>query len=149
MRDFIVTPTFKGHFNFIKKYLESFDKFVEDKSSVRVCFIIDKEEFSEFKVIIEPYKDSCNIEVLFFDDVLIKNNIYLSSKSLLIKYGRFSFQTLKKFYGMLAIDADRFLVLDSESSWLILNLRNFWDLVLIKKDLVNFVEEFRITLILS
>ncbi|WP_455258549.1 hypothetical protein [Peptoniphilus asaccharolyticus] len=118
MRDCIVTPTFKGHFNFIKKYLESFDKFVEDKSSVRVCFIIDKEEFSEFKVIIEPYKDSCNIEVLFFDDVLIKNNIYLSSKNLLIKYGRFSFQTLKKFYGMLAIDADRFLVLDSESSWL-------------------------------
>ena len=72
MRDCIVTPTFKGHFNFIKKYLESFDKFVEDKSSVRVCFIIDKEEFSEFKVIIEPYKDTCNIEVLFFDDVLIK-----------------------------------------------------------------------------
>ena len=92
MRDCIVTPTFKGHFNFIKKYLESFDKFVEDKSSVRVCFIIDKEEFSEFKVIIEPYKDSCNIEVLFFDDVLIKNNIYLSSKNLLIKYGSFHFR---------------------------------------------------------
>lgn len=113
----IVTPTFSGHFSFISTYLESLNKYVEDKEDFAVFFTINKNENESFQKIIAPYKDSCNIKVLFFDDILLQNGIYLTPDNLLKKYGKFSFQTLKKFYTMLAIDCEKFLVLDSESSW--------------------------------
>jgi hypothetical protein len=54
---------------------------------------------------------------LFFEDILKYFDIKLSPNELLEKYKKFTFQTLKKFYAMLYSDADRFLVLDSESMW--------------------------------
>lgn len=113
----IVTPTFSGHFSFISTYLESLNKYVEDKEDFAVFFTINKNENESFQKIIAPYKERCNIKVLFFDDILLQNGIYLTPDNLLKKYGKFSFQTLKKFYTMLAIDCEKFLVLDSESSW--------------------------------
>lgn len=117
MKNAIITPTFSGHFDFIDVYLKSFDYYVKDKDYVDIYFVINKEEAERFDSIISKYRNGINIIVLFFDELLIKNGIYLSPNNLLAKYGRFSFQTLKKFYAMLEVDADRFLVLDSESSW--------------------------------
>lgn len=54
---------------------------------------------------------------MFFEDILQYYGISFSPNELLKKYKKFTFQTLKKFYTMIYSDADRFLVLDSESMW--------------------------------
>ena len=43
MKNCIITPTFREHFKYIKKYLESFEKYVEDKD-IPLCFIISRDE---------------------------------------------------------------------------------------------------------
>lgn len=112
----IITPTFEGHFPFIRNYLKSFDTYVIDKKDIPLFFIINKEEEESFKKIIEPYR-TLNIKIVIFDEVLDRFNVFLSPNNLLKKYGKFSFQTLKKFYAMLYVDVEKFLVLDSESMW--------------------------------
>lgn len=117
MKRAIITPTFRGHFSFITTYLSSFDRYVLDKNEIELYFIINRDELEDFNTIIDKHKSSCNIHVLIFDDILLKHGIYLSPQNLLVKYGRFSFQTLKKFYGIIEANSQYSLVLDSESSW--------------------------------
>lgn len=69
----ILTPTFSGHFQFIKKYLKSFDMYVEDKD-FPIFFIISKEDLNGFEKIISPY-NHLNITTLVFDDLLKANGI--------------------------------------------------------------------------
>lgn len=113
----IITPTYIEHFRFIDKYLKSFVHFVEDKKDVDICFIISKSEEKLFQKIIAPYKNECSIKALFFEDILAYFDIKMSASDLIVKYKKFTFQTLKKFYAMLYVDADYFLVLDSETMW--------------------------------
>lgn len=113
----IITPTFRGHFAFIKNYLKSFDYYVEDKENIEIYFTINAYEEKEFKKIIEPFKQKININVLIFDEILDSFGIYLTPDNLLKKYGKFSFQTLKKYYTMLYVNCNKMLVLDSESLW--------------------------------
>ena len=110
----IVTPTFQPHFIFIKKYLKSFSKYLQDKENVKFYFTIAKEELYEFQKITQRFPD-LNISILIFEDILEKFGITESSRELLDKYNKFSFQTLKKFYTMLYIPEQYSLILDSES----------------------------------
>lgn len=116
----VVTPTYVGHFGFIKLYLESFMRFLQDPENVVFYFTISRDEEDEFKKIIKPYS-KLNIRILIFEDVLLSFGISESPKALLDKYQKFSFQTLKKFYTMLYIPERYSLVLDSES----MAVRNF------------------------
>lgn len=113
----IVTPTYSGHFRFIKKYLESFREFVVDKNEIQIYFTINKDEKKDFDQIIEPYQNDCNIKVIFFDDLLEANEIRYSPDVLLRRLGTYSFQTLKKLYTISSIDYEWCLILDSESMW--------------------------------
>ncbi len=113
MKRAIITPTFSGHFNFIQKYLESFDKYLIDKD-FPLCFIINKNEEKEFILLTKQYKN-LNIKIYFLDDILKQYNILESAEEILSKYGRLSFQTIKKIYGALYISAEQFVFLDSES----------------------------------
>lgn len=117
MKYAIITPTFEPHFQFVEKYLESYKTFVSDKDSVTLLFTISKDEACAFKKITDKYRDGVKFETLFFEDILKHFSIELTPDELLEKYKKFTFQTLKKFYTMLYFDADRFLVLDSESMW--------------------------------
>ena len=118
MKNCILTPTFIGHFCFLDKYLKSFQLNVEDKDNCVIYFIINKKENSELKKITKKYKN-IDIQILFFEDILKKFNIDYSPEELLDKYGKFSFQAMKKFYGMLFLEEyQRFLVLDTESMWI-------------------------------
>lgn len=124
----IITPTFKGHFSFIKNYLKSFDYYVEDKENIEIYFIINAYERKEFEKIINPLKKNININILIFDEILEYFGVYLTPDNLLKKYGKFSFQTLKKYYTMLYIDCRKILVLDSESLWVRkTNMKNIYD----------------------
>lgn len=114
MKRAIITPTFKGHFEYIKKYLKSFEKYLLDKN-FPLCFIIAQSEKKDFETLIAPYKKSLNIVVYFLEDVLKDFNIEETPEELMTLYGRLSFQTIKKIYGALYIAADQFLFLDSES----------------------------------
>ncbi len=113
----VITPTFEPHFQFVEKYLESYKEFVIDKETVTLLFTISKDEQEAFKKITDKYCEGVQFETLFFEDILKHFGISLSPNELLKKYKKFTFQTLKKFYTMLYSDADRFLVLDSESMW--------------------------------
>lgn len=128
MKRAIITPTYKGHFKFIEKYLESFDKYVEDKSEVTLIFTISEDEVKRFDKIISPYKNKFNIVVYQFEDLLEYYNISFSCDDLLRKYRKFSYQTLKKFYTMLYCDCDQMLILDSESMFINpTNLKRLFD----------------------
>lgn len=110
----VITPTYSGHFKFIKNYLNSFNEFLEDRD-FPICFIIEKSEADEFEKIISRYKDKLNIRVCFLEDVFQKYGVKKTPAEILRKYGRLSFQTLKKFCGALYLEYDQFLLLDSES----------------------------------
>lgn len=113
----IVTPTYINHFRYIDNYLKSFVKFVEDKN-IPIYFTISKSEENSFEKIISKYKNILNINILFIDNLFVENNIKETPNEYLNKYGRFTFQTAKKFYSMLHINAEKFLILDSESMWI-------------------------------
>lgn len=117
MKYAIITPTFKQHFKYIEKYLKSFDKYVIDQKEIQLVFTISASEKNDFLKITKNYS-KLNITILCFEDILNHYNINYSSEELLYIYKKFTFQTLKKFYTMLYVDAEYFLVLDSESMWI-------------------------------
>lgn len=114
----IITPTFKDHFCYISKYLQSASKNIVDKEDVLFIFTISRDERLDFNKIIRNYEDDLNIKVYYFEQLLKKNNIEGKPSYLLDKYGKYSYQTLKKFYTMLERDCKKYLVLDSESMWM-------------------------------
>lgn len=114
----ILTPTFSGHFPFIKKYLKSFDKYVEDKDNCVIYFVISKNEAYDLEKILKKFR-RVNAKMLFLEDVLHKFNINETCDGILNKYTRYSYQAVKKFYSMLYLkEYKRFLVLDSETMWI-------------------------------
>ena len=114
----IITPTFSGHFPCIDIYLRSFDEYVTDKKDIPIFFTIEAADKDEFERIIAPYRNRMDLRVLYIDDLLIEQGIYLTPANLLKKYGKYTYQTFKKFYTMQHVEAEKFLVLDSESSWI-------------------------------
>lgn len=115
MKYAIITPTYRDHFKYIKIYLKSFNKYLLDKTEISIIFTISKDEEKIFSKIIQPFEKTLNIKILYFEDLLSQFGINKTPNDLLRKYKKFSFQTLKKFYSMMAVEADYFLVLDSES----------------------------------
>ncbi len=115
IKNTIIMPTYKNHFKFVKKFLQSTDKFLLDKDSTEIVFVINKDEDKYFSKITKKYKTKLRIKTIFFDDILKSNKILETPEQLLERYGRFTFQTLKKMYAMLFLDREDYLVLDSES----------------------------------
>ena len=111
----IITPTFAGHFQNVRIYLKSFLKYAKKESGWQIVFTISSDEESEFQEVIEPYQSQLPIKTLVFEDILERFGVDITSRELLENYGKFSFQTLKKFYTMLFLEGRYFLVLDSES----------------------------------
>lgn len=114
----IITPTYRGHFQYIPYYLESFRKYVTDRDKVPIYFTVGGDEYFEFCELIHPYTDDLQIHVLTLEMILEHFGVKETPDKLLQKYGRFSFQTLKKFYTMLYVSKTQYLVLDSESVWI-------------------------------
>lgn len=114
LKQAIITPTFRGHFSYIKAYLQSFDKYLLDRD-LPIFFIINSDEQDEFEQITNEYTRKLNIKVIHFERILRHFGIFDSPDYLLKKYGRLSFQTLKKLYAGLYIRSEWFLFLDSES----------------------------------
>lgn len=117
MKYAIITPTHKPHFKYIKKYLESYEKYVVDSEQIELVFTISAAEGKVFSKITKKYAGKIPFRTLFIEDILAKYDIRTAPEKLLTKYKKFTFQTLKKYYTMLYVDADYSLVLDSETMW--------------------------------
>ena len=113
----IITPTFKEHFNYIKKYIDSFEACVLDSEDIPLVFIVSDSEINELEKIIRSKRIS-NYKIISFDKLLKEYGIECSADHILKKYGKFSFQTLKKLLPILYLDYDQVLLLDSESMWI-------------------------------
>ena len=111
----IVTPTYRGHFSNIKIYLESFKKYAIKESGWQIVFTISADEEDEFRQLVYPYKEILPIKILIFENLLNEFNVQSTSENLLRRYGKFSYQTLKKFYTLLTLSGRYSLVLDSET----------------------------------
>lgn len=111
----LIIPSYIKHFSYVNRLLASAEKYLLDKDLTEFIFIINRDELSFFIPIVNNYKDVLNIRILCFEDVLIYYGIQENPDFLLDKYGRFTFQTLKKFYAMLYLDRKNYLVIDSES----------------------------------
>lgn len=118
MKYAIITPTYQAHFNYIKRYLESYAKYVIDRNEIDLFFTISKAEEKVFAKITAPYKNKVRFRTLIIEDILGNYGVTLSSESLLNRYKKFTYQTLKKYYSMLYVNANRYLILDSESMWI-------------------------------
>ena len=66
----IITPTYKGHFPFIKKYLKTYVHFVEDAHEVPVFFIISRNESNEFKKLISPFIKKSEVKIVASTDYI-------------------------------------------------------------------------------
>ena len=117
MKYAIITPTYKPHFKYIKKYLESYEKYVVDAEEIELVFTISASEEKAFSKITKKYAGRIQFRTLFIEDILKQYDICTAPTKLLTKYKKFTFQTLKKYYTMLYVDADYSLVLDSETMW--------------------------------
>lgn len=117
MKYAIVTPTFRPHFKYVKKLLESQKKYVLDKNNLKHVFVVSRNEYEEFKEIVKNYSTQFEVKILFTEDLFAWALIDESPEEVLQKYGKFSYQTIKKFLALLYIDEEYSLILDSESMW--------------------------------
>ena len=122
--NYIVTPTYEGHFQYLPKYIESFIQNVNDRDDVTIVYTIERQSIESLKRIVRKYEGLCNILVLDFDYLLAHFNIFLSPPKLMAEYGRFTYQSIKKILSILFLQSNC-LILDSESAWI--NNMNFGD----------------------
>lgn len=114
----LIMPTYHSHFKYVKIFLKSARKYLLDFDTTEIVFIISNNELNSFNRIIAPYTKHLRIKVLEFESILRHFNVSVSPEAILKKYGRFTYQTLKKLYSMLYLNRKRYLVIDSESMFI-------------------------------
>lgn len=112
----VLTPTYIEHFSYIKDYVKSVQKYV--KKNVDYVFVVERDNVKELTQILAPYCEKINFNILTFEELLINENIWCNPSELLKVYGKYAYQTLKKYCAMLTLPHQYFLVLDSESMWI-------------------------------
>uniref|UniRef100_UPI003562C7BC hypothetical protein n=1 Tax=Kluyvera ascorbata TaxID=51288 RepID=UPI003562C7BC len=97
----LITPTFIKHLSFIDKYLQSMDVYLLDKD-IPIYLTIEEDSIDELYNITSKY-NSLNINIISFEMLLRENGINQKTDDLLKKYGKFCYQTIKKFLTIIAI----------------------------------------------
>ena len=124
MKKCIVIPTHPPHFDYVKKLLNSIDKYNSD-DEIADIFVIVSKEYKE-RIFIEEYK-TIDILILFIEDIIFKifqnldqteENIY-STKNLYKECNNnYSYQSIKKILSVRYVTSylyyDNVYVLDSE-----------------------------------
>lgn len=123
MKNCIVIPTYPAHYDYVKKLLNSIDKYNSDNEVTNIYIIISK--YYQKQMLIQEYK-TINILILFLEDIIFKvfknldkseDNIY-SIKNLYNQCGRYAYQSIKKLIGARYVTTylsyDNVYILDSE-----------------------------------
>lgn len=129
MKNCIITPTFKGHFPYLKQLLISYRKNVKDFNKFDYIVIAsDKNEVEILKKDLIDFIDEKWLKLYDIESILEQYNIHTTSEDLLKKIGKFSYQTIKKLYPMHFFRYEYYFCIDSESLFLKkMNLTKIFD----------------------
>lgn len=112
----IIIPTYINHFHYIENLLKSINTFVLDIKEFDICFILSsKEEKKLFDKTFSKYRKKLSIFTYNIEDILSSYGISISSENLLKDIGKYSYQTIKKLYGIFYLQYNQAYIMDSES----------------------------------
>ena len=110
----VIVPTYSGHYEFVKKFFDTFSLNCDDKDDVTISLIVSSSEREMFERLIVEY-GSIHIKVMIFRELVKKyDNVDMSEDELLSSIGKFSYQSLKKLYGSLETNNNVVCIFDSE-----------------------------------
>lgn len=109
----LIIPTYVNHFPYIYDLLKSIEVFVKDISSFDICFILSNKK--EEKLLIDATKKYKKLNLKFYNIENILNSYGIDTKNILKELGKYSYQTLKKLYGVHFLKYKQAYVMDSES----------------------------------
>jgi len=115
----LITPSFPGHFQNLIYLLESVEQHATDKGASDHIIIVENQHLPELITLINSQiSDRTLLEslrVISTEEVFKFCGLFEDPNIVLHKFGKFSFQTIKKFGAMYFCDYDEYLVLYSES----------------------------------
>lgn len=108
----ILIPTYEGHFDYVFYLLSSMEKFVLDVEQFDICLILSsQEEQRKIQNMISQFR---KLHIFCYDIEQILNFYGVKDKDILNKVGKFSYQTIKKLYGVHFLQYPQTYVMDSE-----------------------------------
>ncbi|GCE80524.1 hypothetical protein MSKU3_1999 [Komagataeibacter oboediens] len=110
----IVTPTFEKHYSRFCDLAKSIDLYCLDKEKLHIIIVIEEKNIPLFYSFIKTLP-KLNISILTTESILEYFGIQLSPAEFLKTAGKFTFQSLKKFGGLLNVKTKWSIVLDSET----------------------------------
>jgi len=109
----IIIPCFMGHLKYIQRFLESNNKYNNDKNITNIYIIVSSYEVIEFENKLLKYG---NIYILNFKELILKYfNTTIDENKFLELKGKETFQSLKKMCGMLECTDNNIFLTDSET----------------------------------
>lgn len=110
----IVVPTYSGHIDFMKKFLETFSLNCEDKSNVTINLIVSGNDIDLFTKLTQEFQD-LHIKIVHFGKLVEKyDNIVINEDELLRQIRKFNYQSLKKIFGALGTENEYVCIFDTE-----------------------------------
>lgn len=112
----IVIPTYQGHLEQVKLFLESFERFCLDKKNIPLLLVVSHSEVTQFTNVVVDFQGKLDIRVVSLREIIKKEERKNIEEEVLLKQiGKFNFQALKKIYGVKYANFNTALVLDSEA----------------------------------
>lgn len=109
----IVTPSFEKHAVQFGRMVDSLAEHCGDLHALHLVAVVEKQNETLFAEILARHP-GISSEILLTEDVLVEFGVEESPSRFLRRAGKFTFQTLKKFGGLLRAPTAWSLVLDSE-----------------------------------
>jgi len=112
----IVVPSYKGHINEFKRFLESNKKYNLDFNFTIIYVVISYDEIGLFQPITSMFE---NVKILILKDLMLKYlEININESDFLNINGLYLFQSIKKLVGMLESEHELIFLTDSETQFI-------------------------------
>jgi hypothetical protein len=110
----IVTPSFEKHFVQYSEMLETLVRHCTDLEKLKLSVIVERTNRQMFADLLARYP-KIDSKILLTEDILESFDVCEAPGKFLSRAGKFTFQSIKKFGGLLNLETDWALVLDSET----------------------------------
>lgn len=109
-------PTYEHHFSCNIDFLNSMEKFCEDKNDQPIKFILCEHDIGKFNHEIKTKYPGLDIETVTLKNMIrATEGVDIDERDLIPKITKYSFQSLKKLYSVKYFSCDNCLVIDSEN----------------------------------
>jgi hypothetical protein len=112
----IVVPSYEAHHKQFLDLISSIERYCVDVDKLQIVVVLEQENVDLFRDAIERSK--VDVSVVTTEEVLRQFGLSESPARLLQAAGKFTFQAIKKFGGLLAARSEWSVVLDSETIFL-------------------------------